>query len=238
MLAVFQNIINLILPPRCLKCGVVLLDSDGLCADCFNEINFISQPYCKKCGMPFGQGEINKEKLCGQCIREKKPVFKMSRSAFIYDEKSKDLILGFKFFDKTENSIVFARWMKNSGKDIFDSGVDVIIPIPLHYKRLIKRRYNQSGLLAKELSKITNCPVDYDCVTRHKSTRPQVEFLGEARVRNVKNAFVAKYPDRIKGKRILLVDDVMTTGSTLKECALVLKKAGAHSICSLTVART
>ena len=125
----------------------------------------------------------------------------------------------------------------NAGKDIWQQGADILVPIPLHYTRLLKRRYNQSALLAKELSKLTGVRVDYTSVVRHKKTKPQVEFSGRARVKNVHNAFSIKKIEKIKGQRVLLLDDVMTTGSTLKECAKVLLKAGAKSVDTLTVAR-
>lgn len=236
-MTILQQILNLILPPRCLQCGKVLNDADGLCPECFNEITFISQPYCQKCGRPFAEVSAKDSMLCGHCLAEKKSVFRMNRSAFIYDDVSKPLILAFKFYDKTENAAMFARWMKNAGKDIFEQGVDVIVPVPLHYTRLVKRRYNQSGLLAKELGIITGYKVDYDSVVRHKHTRPQVEFSGHARIKNVKDAFSVKHPEQIKDRRVLLVDDVMTTGSTLRECTLAIKAAGAKSVDTITVAR-
>lgn len=236
-MGILYKILNSILPPRCIKCGKILYEEDGLCPDCFNEISFITQPYCQKCGHPFETEPDGHKMICGACLKTKHRPFRMSRSAFKYDEGSKNLILSLKFMDKTENAKVLARWLRLAGKDIFAAGVDEIVPIPLHYTRLIKRRYNQSALLAKELSKLVRLPVDYDCVERHKKTRPQVEFSGHDRVRNVKDAFRAKHPDKIRGKRIVLIDDVITTGSTLKECALALKRAGAKSVDTLTVAR-
>ena len=121
--------------------------------------------------------------------------------------------------------------------DIFDEGVDLIVPIPLHFTRLIKRRYNQAALIATELGKLTGIKVDCTSVVRHKRTKPQVQFSGHARISNVKGAFSVKHPEKLKGKRIVLIDDVMTTGSTLKECALAMKKAGAKSVDTLTIAR-
>lgn len=237
MFPLLQQILNAILPPRCLKCGAVLHEDDGLCPDCFNQITFISKPYCQRCGHPFESAPAAKELLCGDCIQKPQSPFRFNRSALKYDDESKAMLLNFKFNDKTENAVVFAKWLKIAGADLWQAGVDVLVPIPLHYTRLIKRRYNQSGLLAHELSKIVKIPVDYNCVVRHKRTRPQVEFSGHERVRNVKGAFSAKHPENIKGKRIVLIDDVMTTGSTLKECALALLAAGAKSVDTLTVAR-
>ncbi len=230
----WKHILDCVLPPRCISCGAVLNGEQGLCSDCFNKIDFISFPYCPHCGRPYENAESG---LCAQCLKEKHPIFRMSRSAYRYTEESKPLILAFKFYDRTDNAPVLAQMMYRAGADILKEGVDVIVPVPLHFSRLIKRRYNQSALLAKYLGKLSGVKVDYTSVLRHRHTRPQVEFSGKARVKNVKDAFRVKRPERIAGKRVLLIDDVMTTGSTLRECALVLKKAGAVSVDTLTVAR-
>ena len=175
--------------------------------------------------------------LCGACLRKTRTPFRLSRSALRYDEFSKNMLLSFKFMDKTENAPVFAKWLKLAGADIFKEGVDLIVPVPLHFTRLLKRRYNQSALIARELGKLTGIKVDYTSVIRHRRTKPQVQFSGHARISNVKNAFSVKHPERLKNKRVVLIDDVMTTGSTLKECALAMKKAGVKSVDTLTVAR-
>ena len=237
MNAFLQKIIDLLLPPRCLLCGKIMVDRNGLCPECFNTINFISAPYCAKCGQPLPPENAKPGMLCPHCLADNRSPFRMNRAVVKYDDSSKPLILNFKFRDHTENAPFLAQWLALGGKDIFKAGVDVMIPIPLHYTRLLKRRYNQSALLAKELSKLTGIPVDFKSVIRHRKTRPQVEFSGHERVKNVKNAFMVKNPQEIKGRKILLIDDVMTTGSTLKECALTLKAAGAQSVDSLTVAR-
>lgn len=171
------------------------------------------------------------------CLRKKRFPFRLSRSALCYDEASKNLILAFKFMDRTENARLLAAMLKVAGEDIFKAGVDVIVPVPLHYTRLVKRRYNQAALLARELGRYTGLPVDCFSLVRHRKTRPQVEFSGFERVRNVKNAFSVPHPEKLAGKRVVLIDDVLTTGSTLKECAAALKKAGVRSVDALTVAR-
>lgn len=232
------DILNFILPPRCLNCGRILTENTGLCASCFDEITFITQPYCRKCGHPLETAAASGEgMLCGRCLKTNNRPFRFSRSAFAYDEASKNLILNFKFRDKTENARFLAQTMYVAGEDIFKAGIDVIVPVPLHFLRLLGRRYNQSALLARQLSKLSGCPADCTSVVKHRRTRPQVELSGLARVRNVKGAFSVNRPALIAGKRILLVDDVLTTGSTLKECALALKRAGAKSVDTLTVAR-
>ena len=237
-MSILKDILNFLLPPRCINCGKIVSDENGLCADCFNEITFISEPFCKCCGLPFADvSGVNKNMLCPMCIKDNKKLFRYSRSAIKYETLSKNMILAFKFMDKTENAKVFAKWIQIAGKDIFSAGADVLIPVPLHYKRLVKRRYNQSALLATELGKLSSVPTDFKSLIKHKSTKPQVSYSGKARIKNIKGAFMVKYPENIKNKRVVLIDDVQTTGSTLKECAKVLLQAGAKSVDFLTVAR-
>lgn len=240
MVSIFRKILNFILPPRCICCSKILGEQDGVCIDCFNKINFISKPFCKKCGIPLNIDKISQEKdlFCGKCIADKKPFFRMQRTAIFYDDFSKNIILAFKFLDKTENAKILSSFMYSAGKDIFNEGVDVIVPIPLHFKRLLSRKYNQSALLAKNLGKMSGIKVDYCSVNRIKNNKPQVNFSGRARISNVRNVFEVRNNKNIKGKRILLVDDVYTTGSTMKECAKTLRKAGAKSVDFITVART
>jgi len=236
-MSILSKIIDSFLPPRCINCGKVIPNDDGLCEDCFQEITFISSPYCRKCGSPLYEETSSKKRLCGRCSGRKSSPYRLARSAFEYDEASKNMILSFKFWDKTENAKVLGKCLTIASKDILEEGADIIVPIPLHFTRLFKRRYNQSALLARELSKLTGLKVDFISVIRHKKTRPQVEFSGRARVKNVRGAFSVKNIDKIKGQRIILIDDVMTTGSTLMECAKALNKAGAKSVDFLTVAR-
>lgn len=238
MIAWAKYLLDILLPPRCKLCGKIVSDDDSLCPECFNKINFVTRPYCAHCGQPLESvSKASKHFLCPNCAQNKLPWFRLARSAFRYEEDSKNLILSFKFYDRTDNAKILAKFMKNAAQDIFDKGVDLIVPVPLHYTRLFKRKYNQSALLACELSKMTGVPVDFDGLVRHRKTRPQVEFSGKVRQLNVRNAFSVKRPDDFKGKHILLIDDVLTTGSTLKECAKALKKAHPSSIDLLTAAR-
>lgn len=233
-----EQILNCFLPPRCLRCGKILKENTGLCAQCIDEINFITAPYCRKCGHPFEFLQDGPEGLlCGHCLKGRHSPFRYSRSAFAYDDASKNLILNFKFHDKTENAKLLAQMMWVAGRDIFAAGVDVIMPVPLHYTRLLKRRFNQSALLGKELSKLSGIGCDSLSLIRHKKTRPQVELSGMERQRNVRDVFSVKHPDEVKGKRVLLIDDVLTTGATLKECARALHRAGAKSVDTLTAGR-
>ena len=233
----FQKILNMILPPKCLCCGKIIRDENGFCADCFQKINFITAPYCARCGLPFENAPQGKKLLCTDCLKDKNPLFRMCRSAVKYDDFFKKNILAFKFMDKTQNAVVFAKILKLAGKDIFEKGADVLMPVPLHFKRLVTRRYNQSALMAKELARLTGLSVDTFSLVKIKPTKPQIRYSGRARVKNVKDAFSVADVSCVKGKRIVLIDDVMTTGSTLKECAKALHKAGAKSVDCITVAR-
>ena len=234
----FEDILNFLFPYQCLRCGKVLNKAGYLCDKCADEINFIVPPYCHKCGYPLQEENTKDHLLCAGCLKKQHTFYRYARSAVVYDNSSKNLILAFKFFDQTENTALLAAMLKVAGKDIFEAGADLLIPVPLHYTRLIKRRYNQSALLVQKLSKMTNIPYDNFSLIRKRKTKPQVEVSGKERITNVKNAFTVKCPNNIKGKRIILIDDIMTTGSTVKESALALKKAGAKSIDILTIART
>lgn len=237
-MGIWHDILDFLLPPRCISCGKIVSEENGLCPECFHEITFISDPYCRRCGLPFAEvSGINKKMLCPECIKDKHPLFRMCRSSIKYDDISKKSILAFKFMDKTENAKIFAKWLKLAGKDIFAAGADVLIPVPLQYGRLVKRRYNQSALLATELNRLTGIQTDFSSLIKFKATKPQVSFSGHARVKNIKGAFKIKHPERIAGKHVVLIDDVMTTGSTLRECAKVLLAAGAASVDALTIAR-
>lgn len=235
MIQLFKNFINFLLPPRCLLCGKVICTDDSLCLTCFEKINFITRPYCTHCGKPLNT-PFDADFDCVECLQKKFP-FRLCRSAIEYDENSKKLILDFKFFDHIQNKNLLARWLFMAGKDIFDKGIDIIVPIPLHYKRLLKRKYNQSAVLCAELAKLSHIPTDYKTLKKVKQTIPQVQCSQEQRLVNVRNAFQIVNPTRIKGKRVLLIDDVFTTGSTMRECANTLLKAGAQSVDVLTVAR-
>ena len=237
MITWFRNLLYFILPPRCLLCGKVIQSENSLCPDCFENISFITKPYCQHCGMPLdGSKDDVFELTCLNCLN-KKPLFRLCRSAIKYDEFSKKLLLDFKFADHIENKLLLARWLFFAGKDIFKAGIDFIIPVPLHYTRLLQRKYNQSAMLASELSKLCLIPVDYKVLKKIRYTKPQIKCSGKNRKSNIKNAFEVVNPDKIKGKRVLLIDDVYTTGSTMQECIKVLKKAKVKSVDVLTVAR-
>lgn len=241
MIEFWRLLINAVLPPRCMKCGKILSERNGLCPQCFNQIRFVSAPLCACCGRPFTEETAilgSGKQLCATCLQQKRPLFALRRFAFIYDDNSKNLILKFKFADKTIYATALGDMLWRAGHDIWAEEPDMIIPVPIHRRRLLERRYNQSALLARHLAQRTGIETDYFALQRVRYTVPQVQLSGSARRNNLKHAFAVVEPQKIKDRKIVLIDDVETTGSTLIECAKVLKKAGAQKIYALTLART
>lgn len=229
-------LLDQVLPPTCSGCGVVQTESQTLCADCWAPLTFLGRPCCEACGYPFDY-EVPDLSLCGACTREHPP-YDRARSALAYDEASKDLILAFKHADKTDTTLLFAKWMKMAGANLA-ADCDVIIPVPLHWTRLFARRYNQAALLAHALGKLSDTPVIADALIRHRRTPSQGRMGVKARTRNVTGAFrvAPKYRTALKNKRILLVDDVFTTGATVGSTAKVLRRIGVSGVDVITLAR-
>lgn len=229
--------LDLILPPLCLKCRTPVSEPQSVCAPCWNELRFLSAPQCAQCGVPFPH-DLGQGVKCAACIA-KPPPFAVSRAALAYDDASRDLILGFKHADRLETVPLFARWMAQAGHEAF-AQADTLIPVPLHWRRLVARRYNQAALLANALGGLTGLPVDTAVLLRSKATPSQGEMpSARARAKNVVRAFdlSQRHRARIQGKRLVLVDDVLTTGATVGACTKALLKAGAASVSIVTLAR-
>ncbi len=244
-LSIARQAIDLVLPARCPMTGENVEDQGMLSGQAWRRLNFIAAPYCQHCGMPFSydtqaqssQSTQEQNLLCMRCV-EKKPVYDTARSALIYDDASRDLILGFKHGDKTYLVKSFAMWMQMAGRE-FLPHADVLIPVPLHFARLRMRRYNQSSILAYELGKIAQIPCLPDVLMRVRSTPPQGHLDIKERHKNVRKAFAVrnKRSNEIKGKTLVLIDDVYTTGATINECTKTLLSAGAKAVHILTLAR-
>ena len=161
----------------------------------------------------------------------------MARSILVYTDFSKQPVLAFKHGDKPEMAHFLGKLLLQADSDIWEN-VDCIVPVPLHWTRRLKRKYNQAGLLGEFIGRQKKIPFCPNILIRSKVTESQGHKKKREREKNIKNAFRVTYPDRIRGKSVLLVDDVMTTGSTLNECAKMLKKSGARSVKAITVYRT
>jgi ComF family protein len=206
--------------------------------DIFSALTFLDDPCCVSCGYPFDHeitGISAFDLQCASCLA-RRPAYATARSALQYDDASRKLVLAFKHGGHTDRLHTFVAQMHRAGRTAL-SHADLIIPVPLHRTRLIKRRYNQSALLAGALSKRCDVPMDPHCLLRPKRTPSQGGLSAKGRHRNVQGAFTVESPDAIKGKRLVLIDDVMTTGATLESCARSLKRAGAARVDAICLAR-
>jgi ComF family protein len=238
---IIRGVLSFLLPARCVITGEVVESNDMVSPEGWASLNFVTAPLCVCCGAPFpvsGHDETENDLTCTQCL-DQPPVFDKARSTLRYDDVSRLLLLSYKHGDKTHMAAPFSQWMIGSGQGILDE-TDVIVPVPLHWTRLLKRRYNQAGLLAQSLSRKTGLPVDLLGLKRSRRTKSQGHMKIDARHKNIRGAFIVpdKYRLSFSGKRVALIDDVYTTGVTVNECARVLLDAGALSVNVLCVART
>lgn len=236
---IYQSILDTILPPRCVISGDVVDSQGTISPKSWASLSFISAPYCDACGFPFEfyTGGNQGENLCAACLKER-PVFDKARAALVYDDASRDLILGFKHGDKTHAAVSMVPWLRLAGNDFWQDA-KVIVPVPLSRWRLWRRRYNQAALMAQVVGKAVQKDVLVDALIRTRSTPSQGHLNASARADNVKNAFSVnpKCAGLLVGKSVVLIDDVYTTGSTAKECTKALLKAGAVRVFVLSLAR-
>jgi ComF family protein len=230
------RLLDLTLPPRCLACGGAVERMGGVCPECWRGLTFIGPPVCRCCGLPFELAALE-EALCGPCIAEPPP-FARARAALVYDDTSRALVLGFKNGDQTWAAPGLGAWLARAGAELLEADA-LLVPVPLHRWRLFHRRFNQAALLARVIHQTTGTPVCPDLMVRRRATPRQGHLGSLGRSRNVEGAFAVR-PGRealIPGRRLVLVDDVLTTGATARECARVLRRAGAASVDVLTLAR-
>lgn len=221
---------NIILPP------VSELSWQGEIQSDWHDITYLDDPCCAHCGVPF-EYDQGADAICAPCTANP-PVYDRARAALQYNEHSAPLILAFKHGGRTQNLNRFARQLLRAGHPFWPRA-DYIVPVPLHRERLLKRKYNQAALLTKHLSRWTEANYEPDILFRHKATPSQGSQTSKGRFRNVQGAF--SVPDKIKekleGKTVVLIDDVMTTGATLESCVRTLKRSGANTVYCLVLAR-
>ncbi len=227
---------DLLLPRRCISCGTVVEGEGALCASCWPDVRFLSQPHCAACGFPF-EFDHGADALCAACYRDI-PLYERARAVFRYDDASRQALLAFKHSDRTDVAPAFAGMMAQAGRELL-AEADLIVPVPLHKRRLLARRYNQSALLALALSKIAGVIAAPDLLERTRATPSQGGLGAKARERNVAGAFAVrpKRKPQLAERRVLLIDDVLTTGATVSACTKTLLRGGARAVDVLTLAR-
>lgn len=246
-MGLIKNLLNMVFPPTCLLCGEFLwqeyAQADGIplsiCRTCFSEFRKISSPICPVCGRGFVSTTGQEDHLCEDCLREL-PFYEASGAPYAYEGRMAQAISLFKYGQRSVAAdslgpllATFARtWFEQPSEEL------LVMPIPLHPKRLRERGFNQSLLLARHVSRFLETGLDFRSLRRIKYTTPQTGLRGKERRKNVRGAFGIWKGRSLKGGRVLLIDDVNTTGSTLNECARVLKRAGCDKVFCLTLART
>ena len=229
-----RGFVDILLPPRCLACGETVEEPDALCGKCWGGITFFTPPWCIGCGLPFPH-PMGDNAVCGDCAREQR-AWDRARAVLRYDKNSRSLVLGLKHADHTHVANAFGRWMHRAGGEVL-LGADLAVPVPLHWTRLLQRRYNQAALLAHAIHAAGGPPIAADWLVRRRRTRSQGHLGATARENNVRGAIALRRDRSVAGKRVVIIDDVMTTGATANECARVLKRAGAEFVGVLTLAR-
>jgi ComF family protein len=223
-------------PPLCLHCERAVASADALCGDCFKLLRPISAPYCPVLGIPF-EVSLGADALSAEAIADPPP-FRRARSAVLYNEVARRLVARLKYGDRPELARFCARLMAQAGRDLWAEGA-VLAPVPLHRSRQFTRRYNQSAELARALGRITGLSIDPLLVSRTRATRRQVGLSADARQRNVAGAFTARGGaiERLRGRRVVIVDDVITTGATVKAVTRALNRAGIDDVDVISFAR-
>lgn len=223
-------------PPACPLCDTPVSVHGELCPECWTAINWIENPKCTKCGYPFPADlDLGGMPMCPVCAAGKSEL-DWIRSACVYDDASRVAMLPFKHAGRIQYAYFMSRAMMWAMRDV-EIDADIIMPVPLATRRLFKRGYNQATLLARPIARATGIKIDYDSVRRkyredmgHKTARERAE--------NIRGVFSVVNPDKIRGKKILLVDDVMTSGATFSELRRVLIDAGASAVYGVTFCRT
>jgi ComF family protein len=233
--ASFRLLLDIGLPPLCPACREPVGDN-GLCAACWSKLSFITRPFCERLGIPFaydpGPGLLSMEAIADP------PSYDRARATVRYDDVARALIHALKYGDRLDLAPMMGRWAANAGRELL-AEADALVPVPLHWRRQWTRRFNQSAALAQAVSAISGVPVVHRALKRVKATAQQVGLSKPERAVNVQGAF--RVPEEgkmaVAGRRLILIDDVLTSGATADACARALLRAGAAHVDVLVFAR-
>jgi ComF family protein len=232
---VFRATVDLALPPLCPACREPV-EGRGLCPACWSKLSFITRPYCERLGIPFvydpGPGILSMEAIADP------PAYHRARAAVRFDGVARALVHALKYGDRLDLAPMMGRWISQAGHELL-AEADALVPVPLHWRRLWARRFNQSAMLAAAIAKESSVPIAAGALKRIKPTVQQVGLSRTERAQNVQGAFRVP-PDgkaAVTGRRLILVDDVLTSGATVDGCARALLRAGAANVDVLIFAR-
>ncbi len=231
-----RAVLDLVLPPLCPVTGEPIAEAGVLSPAAWERIRFIDAPFCARCGAPFAI-DYGEGAECGACLASP-PAFDSARAAIVYDDNSHGLVVALKHADRTELAPMFGKWLVRAGRAL-GRAESVLVPAPLHWRRLAARRFNQAALVGSFAAAELGVRYAPRLLVRTRATPPQKHLSEAARRRNVAGAFAVNEDFRadVEGKPVILVDDVLTTGATLSACSRVLKRAGAARVDALVVAR-
>ena len=223
------GVADILLPPLCLGCGERVTSTVGLCAKCWGRLSFIDAPRCERWGEPFAF-DAGPDIQSARALAAPPP-WQRRRAAVAFADRSSRFVHALKYHDRHESAQLMATLMWRAGRDVLDTA-GVIVPLPLHRLRLWRRRYNQAALLAERLARMSGLPIDHDGLARIRATRSQVGLDAGARLRNVRGAFAvpAQTVPKLFGRRVVLIDDVVTTGASAEAATEALLAAGAASV--------
>jgi len=232
-----KTVFRLIYPPQCITCDALVDDDMTLCGECWRDTPFIAGHVCDQCGTPLPGETSGVADLCDDCMAIARP-WARGRAALLYKGNARRLILGLKHGDRLDLVRPAAGWMEHAGRDIMRPDM-IVVPVPAHWKRLLKRRYNQAAALAQQIARNGGNECLPDALIRQKQTLIQDGMGRDARFENVAGAIVPHRSNggRLTGRDVLLIDDVMTSGATLAAASEACHVAGANQVCVLTLAR-
>ncbi len=245
MMSVIAGVLDIIFPPRCLVCRAFLWRSEkranagglAFCQSCLDGFRAVVSPLCPLCGLPLASW-IEEDHYCENCLR-RRPHYEWARAAYSYEGRVREAIHQFKFGGKSHLAKPLGNLLASAATEWLPDPNDcLIMPVPLHPKRLRERGFNQSLLLARQAASRLGAELEYLTLRRVRYTQPQTGLKGDERRKNVRRAFSCTDHSPLKGRNVILVDDVTTTGNTLNECARALKRSGARSVYAIALART